>query len=266
MADTKNTLAHALLAALRQVEAERDALCTENAELRLLLARYRDETPLGNQPHMIAHQAEPDLRFANPIKLTPPQKEMQRRQLVQQAEPVPVALWALSGDGYSGVFLEQSEPPEPLTVEEALAKGWRRFYSSPQQQVEPVEKGNMPETYLAGLLRSCADAQPGPLNPHWTDEAKRLMRWAADALRAADVALDDYRRKLKQQAEPVQRTPATGAAPCVPSPSFQMNAQGKPVNWADRSEFEYAVDHAKWAFAQQAEPVQPPHPGAWDES
>jgi hypothetical protein len=67
---------------------------------------------------------------------------------------------------------------------------------------EPVEKGNSPETYLAGLLRSCADAEP--LNPHWTDEAKRLMRWAADALRAADVALDDYRRKLKQQAEPVE--------------------------------------------------------------
>jgi hypothetical protein len=26
--------------------------------LRTLLARYRDETPLGNQPHMIAHQAD----------------------------------------------------------------------------------------------------------------------------------------------------------------------------------------------------------------
>jgi hypothetical protein len=72
------------------------------------------------------------------------------------------------------------------------------------QQAELAEKGNSPETYLAGLLRSCADAEPGPLNPHWTDEAKRLMRWAADALWAADVALDDYRRKLKQQAEPVR--------------------------------------------------------------
>ena len=27
-------------------------------KLRTLLARYRDETPLGNQPHMIAHQAD----------------------------------------------------------------------------------------------------------------------------------------------------------------------------------------------------------------
>jgi hypothetical protein len=26
--------------------------------LRKLLARYRDETPLGHQPHMIAHQAD----------------------------------------------------------------------------------------------------------------------------------------------------------------------------------------------------------------
>jgi uncharacterized membrane protein YccC len=30
----------------------------EAAELRKLLARYRDETPLGHQPHMIAHQAD----------------------------------------------------------------------------------------------------------------------------------------------------------------------------------------------------------------
>ena len=44
-------------------EAQTDAaelarLRAENAELRRLLARYRDETPLGNQPHMIAHQAD----------------------------------------------------------------------------------------------------------------------------------------------------------------------------------------------------------------
>ena len=35
-----------------------DRLRTENAELRRLLARYRDETPLGHQPHMIAHQVD----------------------------------------------------------------------------------------------------------------------------------------------------------------------------------------------------------------
>lgn len=39
-----------------------DRLRTENAELRRLLARYRDETPLGHQPHMIAHQVDEALR------------------------------------------------------------------------------------------------------------------------------------------------------------------------------------------------------------
>lgn len=48
---------------VRIAEAQVDAselarLRAENAELRRLLARYRDETPLGNQPHMIAHQAD----------------------------------------------------------------------------------------------------------------------------------------------------------------------------------------------------------------
>ena len=33
------------------LQAERDALLS----LRTLLQRYRDETPLGHQPHMIAH-------------------------------------------------------------------------------------------------------------------------------------------------------------------------------------------------------------------
>lgn len=37
-------------------------LRTDNAELRRLLARYRDETPLGHQPHMIAHQADEALK------------------------------------------------------------------------------------------------------------------------------------------------------------------------------------------------------------
>ena len=38
--------------------AERARLRTENAELRRLLARYRDETPLGNQPHMLGYAAD----------------------------------------------------------------------------------------------------------------------------------------------------------------------------------------------------------------
>ena len=31
------------------------AIADELGLLRMLLARYRDETPLGHQPHMIAH-------------------------------------------------------------------------------------------------------------------------------------------------------------------------------------------------------------------
>lgn len=48
---------------VRVAEARVDAdelsrLRNENSVLRHLLARYRDETPLGNQPHLIAHQAD----------------------------------------------------------------------------------------------------------------------------------------------------------------------------------------------------------------
>ena len=38
--------------------AELSSLRTENANLRRLLARYRDETPLGSQPHMLAALAD----------------------------------------------------------------------------------------------------------------------------------------------------------------------------------------------------------------
>jgi hypothetical protein len=39
------------------------------------------------------------------------------------------------------VTLEQSHPPEPLTLDEALAHGWRRFVSAPPaQQAEPVRE------------------------------------------------------------------------------------------------------------------------------
>ena len=38
--------------------AELRRLHEVNAELMALLIRYRKETPLGNQPHMIAHLAD----------------------------------------------------------------------------------------------------------------------------------------------------------------------------------------------------------------
>jgi len=46
----------------REVQAkliiERDKWYNEAMRYRKLLARYRDETPLGHQPHMIAHEAD----------------------------------------------------------------------------------------------------------------------------------------------------------------------------------------------------------------
>ena len=42
---------------MRLLELSRQQ-ATEIERLRALLARYRDETPLGHQPHMIAHQAD----------------------------------------------------------------------------------------------------------------------------------------------------------------------------------------------------------------
>ena len=45
---------------------------------------------------------------------------------------------------------------------------------------------------LADELRECAKAEVSAFTPHWQDAAKRLMRQAADALDAADVALREY--------------------------------------------------------------------------
>ena len=53
----------------------------------------------------------------------------------------------------------------------------------------------MADKHLAQQLREWADSEPEPFQPHWINEAQRLMRWAADALLAAEYALDDYRRR-----------------------------------------------------------------------
>lgn len=47
------------------IAAERDALAARLAEALRLLRRYRTETPLGHQPHMIAHEADAVLRTAD---------------------------------------------------------------------------------------------------------------------------------------------------------------------------------------------------------
>ena len=44
--------------AAQRVLSERDRLRAELAECQRLLHRYRNETPLGHQPHMIAHEVD----------------------------------------------------------------------------------------------------------------------------------------------------------------------------------------------------------------
>lgn len=51
---------------LCQMRAEIDRLWAVNETLRKLVRRYRDETPLGHQPHMIAHQVDATLGAYEP--------------------------------------------------------------------------------------------------------------------------------------------------------------------------------------------------------
>lgn len=48
---------------------------------------------------------------------------------------------------------------------------------------------------LSTDLRTCAAAEVSAMTPHWIDTAKRLMRQAADALEAAEVALLEYHER-----------------------------------------------------------------------
>ena len=67
---TQNSLAlptggsHEANSSSGEVEYQRQELERENARMRALLTRYRNETPLGNQPHMIAHQVDAALANA----------------------------------------------------------------------------------------------------------------------------------------------------------------------------------------------------------
>ena len=48
----------------RTLERELNAAKAEVERLRELLIRYRNETPLGHQPHMIAHEVDAALKEA----------------------------------------------------------------------------------------------------------------------------------------------------------------------------------------------------------
>jgi hypothetical protein len=58
----------AKLSSLALIEAERDKLLAVNKVLVGLVKRYRTETPLGNQPHMITGEADEALKLAGEIK------------------------------------------------------------------------------------------------------------------------------------------------------------------------------------------------------
>lgn len=44
------------------LRAELDRITAERDGLRALLKRYRDEVPLGHQPHMLAHEVDAALK------------------------------------------------------------------------------------------------------------------------------------------------------------------------------------------------------------
>jgi len=50
-----------VMTALSAKDAEIERLWAVNETLRKLVRRYRDETPLGHQPHMIAQQVDATL-------------------------------------------------------------------------------------------------------------------------------------------------------------------------------------------------------------
>ena len=51
----------------------------------------------------------------------------------------------------------------------------------------------MNQPTLIEQLRACANSRPGIFDPHWIDEAKRLMKWAADTIEAANAALAEQK-------------------------------------------------------------------------
>lgn len=55
---------------IEQLEAEVERNRAAIDELVRLLSRYRNETPLGNQPHMIAHEADTAIEKHTPTTTT----------------------------------------------------------------------------------------------------------------------------------------------------------------------------------------------------
>ena len=59
---------------------------------------------------------------------------------------------------------------------------------------------NQPPVSLVDQLRECSGESENTRNPYWADNAKMLMRWAADTIDAADFALmENYRTNQRKE-------------------------------------------------------------------
>ena len=108
-------------------------------------------------------QQEPDLRNANPIGLTPPQKALQQAQFradsLAQEEQEPVA-W-IHRKHY---LLGHAENMPP--AEKALAQGWEPLYTNPpRREWQSLSEGEVASCWAKGF-EACKDQTIGDLRMH----------------------------------------------------------------------------------------------------
>lgn len=99
------------------------------------------------------------------------------RELLEPGEPIG---WLRSGDGYAPVFIEQRDPPSPLTPGEAIESGWRPlFAAAPTATEAPAGSLSARLVAIADILKDC-----GRLITT-SGRAERVIREAAAALSGA---------------------------------------------------------------------------------
>ena len=170
--------------------------------------------------------------------------------LAQQAEPVErpscedLGYVALSEDGRS-VFIDgiglvplaqQAEPAQPVaTFDDPYRDHWAAIAEAAQKIAASNECGPAEAKALCAALDRLTEATLAePVA--WRVRRRSEKFWNVCQHAPLD-AMQDPRLEVialvdavdQQHAEPVQRTPATGAAPCVPSPTFQMTTHAEPV-------------------------------------
>lgn len=134
----------------------------------------------------------------------------------------------------------------------------------PQQQAEQVQDLIPPDSLFvcdqmgAHVTRVRLAQQAEPVHPsgfayRYPDGVRFNNGCEVNGCLPSEV-IPYYLGKAPPKAEPVQRTPATGAAPCVPSPSFQMTTQAEPVQpdeplsmsmFASKADYERAKQQAE---------------------